>query len=463
MSGTGRTAAALAACIAAATSPGQAGDEAAWQTIELIRTKDVAVRLKVKRKASLGDEEWMAIEFQTVGGGRRRVSSASFRSSHELFDAKTGRKSRSGSLASGNTFDLFPHAWKTTPVADIYITPKPHTAVTHPSCYSAALLGMPGPDGWRVKARFHMRLTLGGQEQRSTPAAGVACTFQWLRPDESGMAAARDRLRRLLAAPIARAYHSYILSALLKVPQIARGVGVADLLEGLARRERSLDGRDTIVEHLAEHAAADPKVRQFYVEALVRGDSRACADLAYRGSPIWDKRFVEPMLKMAEAARGESAVPRNVVWALYAHRDRWAGDGKTASRLSAVVLGRFSLLKSKPADLKRARLPAWSWGAELLGRTGDKSAIELLRPFLDDKRRLHEGRVHRAIGTPLTVRACDVAYSAIYRLLGHDALTLRKRRELIGGRYEPAAIKTVHAARDKAIAALKKTLDSPGR
>src|SRR5438105_15893335 len=92
-----------------------------WQTIAVIQETELSVRLKVLRTASLANPGWMVIEIENKSNIPLTVKDAHYRLESERDNLKTGQLKCSGGLASGNTYDLFPEAWKTVPVSPIVL------------------------------------------------------------------------------------------------------------------------------------------------------------------------------------------------------------------------------------------------------------------------------------------------------------------------------------------------------
>lgn len=148
----------------------QAGLADAWHTVSVVQDKGLAVRLKVPRKASLADAGWMTFEFQNAGTDPLTLRGLNYRIECECDHLKTGRHVSSQSLASGNDYDLFPDAWKTTPVADRVVQAASlYRVVEQPSDYSATLLGLPPRNGLRVRAHIHFHVELKDRCRLDTP------------------------------------------------------------------------------------------------------------------------------------------------------------------------------------------------------------------------------------------------------------------------------------------------------
>lgn len=408
--------------VTAATAPATGpATEASWQTVEVLHADSLTVRLRVLDRATLADEQWLGLQFDNTGDKAIRIRSAQYYTHYEQSNLRTGTPWRSGSLASGNDYDLFPAAWETTPVSPILIPRGVRRIIAQPSDYSSALLGLPLQDGTLVRAHIHLSVDVEGMGSFSTPTGGVGFQFEWVYPDKSGFASMRSRLRKLLESPERRAEHVYILGALLSVPGVGDDMPVETILSALNARRENMDGRDRLVSWAAEHFPKDPKVLEYYRRRLQAQDTRAVEDLV-RAPAIWAPDFISPLLAACE--RADHGIPLAWLKVLSAHRGDWPRDTKIPARLSASVLRNSHLLSRKPDEVRGPDLAGrWRFEAQALALTGDSAVIPLLRPFLDDKERVLDLRLW---APPLIfpqvppLRVCDVALESILTILGDD-------------------------------------------
>ena len=427
-----------------------------WRETVLLEEKDLTVRLKVLARPSLADTEWMALEFENKGKKPLTVQQASYWMRAEYRRRGTDQASGSGSLASGNTYDLFPHAWETVPVSRIVLQPgKTYRAVEQPSDYCAALLGLPPPGGWSVRGRVFISVTLPGKRQlQPTDAAGVPFAFDWLYPDDAGFKTLQARLARLLRAPQNRAYHTYILGAYLRIPQVARAATVDELVTALARRREPFEGRAEVAAYLAKHFGNDPAVAAYYRQGLRDADPVVLNDL--RHTALWDRSHVKPLVGLYES---DPLKYHEALAVLHKYRDDWIEDRDIVLRLSAVVRRAYPVLGQDVRRLEKEGLDRWEDAIMKLSMTGDRSTRILLLPALDDKRAFRSTQFlslpqgHRV--PPL--RVCDVALDAALTLLdgSPDEAYRRAGRMPVGRDNLDAAYA---ALRDGMIAALKRRL-----
>lgn len=441
--------------------------ERPWTTVPIITQDPITVRLKVRKRASLSDENWIGFEFENTSGEPLKIKSHDlrYRIESQRFNLRSGALVRSGGLASGTCHDLFPEPWKYAgPVPPVLIEPGVTSVFEQPS--ADALLGLPSRDGLLVRARVHFRLVLEGDQILATDEEGVPFSFEWVYPDEAGFAVMRKRLRRLLENPPAKYWHPYICirDALLGVPEVSEAVTVEELLLAIDRQKNAREG---LVSHISQHFPRHPKVIAFYRLKLKKKDGDAVKDL-YRYGGIWHDDFLEMLLSICEGyfQQPSSSLSRQheTHWSLMerdfwrkgydalrvlaAHRERWPDEANVPARLSAAVLranpillrnetpillwkpDKLEDLLRKPHDIEAKIVEAeivrsyWPRAVGALGLTGDKEVIPILVPFLDCRGRIREGGMHSAPfflpGGWEEVRICDSALHGILTLMGED-------------------------------------------
>ncbi len=450
----------LVTALVAGSTPPEKGSANVWRDTVLLKEKDLTVRLKVLARASLADTEWMTLEFENKGERPLTVKNAYYWTRAEYSDLKTGQGTGSGSLASGNTFDLFPHAWATTPVSPIVLAPgKTHRVVEQPSDYSSALLGLPPPGGLSVRGRIFIAVDLGdGRNLRCTEAAGVPFAFDWTYPKDSGFKALQGRLARLLRSPQNRAHHTYILGAYLRIPQIARAVTADEMLTALARRRKPFEGRAEVVAYVAKHFAKEPAVIAYYRQRVKDGDLVVLTDLQY--AALWARSHVKPLVGLYES---DPTKYHQALSILHQYRNDWIKDSTIVRRLSAVVRRAYPALGQDVRHLKKEGLEHWADAIMRLTMTGDRSALVLLRPALDDKRTFRTTKnLSLAFGVRVPpLRVCDVALEATLTLLDGSPDEAYRRAGL--GPMGPGNLEAFYAnLRDAMIVALKKRLGPGG-
>jgi hypothetical protein len=423
------------------------------KTVVTVSGLDLTVRVKILPKASLASTGWLSLELENTGREPMIVTNAFYRFDAERCDPKTGERRSSCGLSFGTTYDLFPDAWKTRPVSTIVLEPsKVHVVTDQPSDYSAALLGLAPEEGWRVRARFHVNLDLKGRGRMGSADEGLPFEFHWGRPDKAGFAELRARLMKILEGPEKKMHRAYLLSALLDVPDVARTASCADLLAAVAKRESGAEGREMIARHLGKRFKGDPAVVAFYKERVEAGDAHAVYDLG----AVWDKAFVEPLVRLYEE-QGERHA--HVLPLLHNHRSDWAKNADLAARLSAAYRKLRPIVDKNVAELTVKQLPTWAHELQYLAMTGDRTLVASLRPLLDDRRVFRKSReaVSAIMTRPATLRVCDCALDAILTLLDGNADEPYAKAGLSGFKSWLDDAK-VSEFRDKMIADLKRRL-----
>lgn len=426
----------------------------ACHVVDLGRAGDLTVRLRVRRAASIADAEWLAFEFENHGTEPIVLVFPSYSTAADRCDPQTGAVLVSGSMASGNAFDLFQQAWSGLRAVPITIAPGLQRIAEHPTLYSAALLGLAPRDGYRIEARLHFSTEVAGHDKVATPTEGVRFEFDWVHPGEEGLAVARARLTELLAQPTQSVQRNYFASALLAIPEVGGVLSVDELLAAIERQAGALSVRDQLVRYLDARSPTDPKVLAYYRARLVPTDERVLDELA-RAPRIWDESFVEPIVTMFEASPRRQGKALSV---LHAH-GRPQRDPAIARRLSTALLTTDPLARPELDQV-------WSFGVRALGLTGDERMVALLRPFLDaDARVVPKRSIGRAIPPAGSIlepaRACDCALDAILTLLDGDAAGAYPAGARWGwsvpvNRHDDALL----AIRDEMIRELKQRLDA---
>jgi len=406
-----------------------------WQSISILEDKECTVRLRMLRKASLADIDWMRFEVENKGKTPLAVDLLDYQIDCKTYHLKTDMPHASQGLAQHqySNFSILPlRTWTESSDCD----------------YSATLLGLAPRDGWRVRAKFHFRMILKEGRVKETSREGVPFTFDWLYPTESGFETMRSRLKKLLQNPKYEFNHAYILGAYFAVPEVARTASREDLLAALTPRQGSVDGREAILGNLLQRYLNDPVVKSYFHERFRAGDEHAVNDIEAEG--LWDKTFIKPMLHCLES---DYYKYRYALTVLHHRRADWEGDKALARQLSSAVRKAYPEVEGKDVDLDR-----WVSGIEDLALTGDREMIRLLSPALDDKLELHtpsDGLVGlQARKEPL--RVCDAALDSILTILDgepDDAYAKAGANEILAKRQNTAAEWT--ALRDRMIADLK--------
>jgi hypothetical protein len=453
----------LSAFACEAASPKAAED---WQSIELARSDMVTVRLLVKKQASAADECWMKFEYENTTGGDVIVINPGYQMDYEAFDLATGKPLRSGSLASGSALDLSLEASRGTPFPTVRLRPGKYEVGEQPSSYSTALLGVPPKTGMKIKAVVSFRMGLPDEGRSRSPRQGTKFEFNWLYPDDASIEAMRQRLKGMLARPQKYYHQTYLLEALLKFPRVGDALDVGEVLQGLQIRKGAVDGRQSILGYINARRASEPQVREFFLRALLRSDSSLLEDLAGFAPNVWDDRFVGPLVQICEKAK----YSRNLGYALACldrHSDGWRDDGITPALLSRAVMRLSPTVVKQPEDLNEQNGLYWEGLARSLAMTRDRQAIPSIRLFLDSHVVVRRFDWNPASPSPVPARACDIAYNAIQKILGHqdkqiDFQEWARTPHMVrrSSPEETAEVEKELARRDEIIRALRDSLDA---
>lgn len=358
-----------------------------WQCINVGWLDSLAIRLCARNSASLTDEDWLEIQILNTGERPLKVRNAYYRMEAVKRDATTGKAKSSGGMASGNTYDLFPHAWNTVPASPVLIQPGLYIMSNQPSNYSAALLGMAPPGGLIVEAQFHLRLELQGQPAFSTPSEGVSFSFVWESVPPSAFDILQTRLSRLLRERPANVTEVYLMKTLLDIELVGDSLNAEQFLSAFSTRGNSLMGRRYIVEALGCRFPDHPSVIEFYRSRLREGDQDAIGDLVHE-ERIWDPALLGPMLEAFERSShlGSMNGPLHI---LSRHRDEWPAQAILPDQLSRRVLAK-SAFADDPYDNPDPQDMASYVDDTIraLAMTHDPSMIPCIRPFLDCRLRI---------------------------------------------------------------------------
>ncbi len=405
-----------------------------WEDIPVGTIDNLEIRLLYRSMASLADEEWMQLEFKNKGNESIQITNANYRIDSIRFSPDGKTQLSSGGLASGNTYDLFPYAWETTPVSDIVILPgSTYTVTEHLSRYSSALLGLPLKEGLVVKALFFIDIELAKKKRLSLSSKGIPFTFMWQYPDANDFIYLKQRLMSLLQQPESKAHHchSYVLGTLLKIPEISNDLSIEEISAAIDLRHGGFDGREDLIEYLETRNFERKKIIDSYHLRLNRMDTRVCDDLLH-SQKIWDATFIEPLIIMHE--QDTKSPPFKALAVLARHSEDWNDNSTITHRLSAVLLERRGMfLKLTPDELIAIkRLEHWAMDVRDLSLTRDRDILTLLTPFLDWNTQIYDHRwsVPNIPGSlPASYRMCDIALDAILTILDGE---VKKGYQIMG-------------------------------
>lgn len=434
--------ASLIVLLPAATLP--ADDIANWKTYPLIRHQDLTVNLRVQPKATLADEQWIAIEFINQGSSPIKVKDANYQMKRT--DRDFGGQP---SLSGGYNRVLFPKALAKSPAGRMVIPTGTYRVIEQPSTYSSALLGLAPKRGQRIKAQIHFVLWLDDGTKIDTRGEPMPFDFKWLRPDMDGLARIRARLKHMVANPNFVAHNNTLLGALLRIDEVSNELTLPESLTGLDKFGSMISGRDGLARFVDRRFPNDPALIAYLDERLRQRDTAVLYEMTYMPN-TWDDRLLDPLLSKFE---GSARNWRLVMMVLELHDSPHKSNAEVARRLTRAIVASGGLSDSSVnSSVKK-------YGAlRMLGRTHDSAALKHLKPLLDDKNSVPIDSV--AVFTtefPL-FRVCDVALEAALMLLDGDAGAIhpnlgsgRKRLESI--------VEKVSKHRDELIVKVKKRID----
>ncbi len=239
-----------------------------FAVVELGNSQAVKVRLKYLTRASLADRNWMSVEIENLTDRPVVITHTHYTANRECFDLRTGRRVASGSLGSGNQFDMYPESYITQPVK-VVIQPGIRRVSTHPSNSASVSRGLPPKSGLRVLGSIAMKLEVEGRvvadgyDHSSPVSLGVPFAFDWVYPDAMGFEAMRRELHGHLDNPVKWPEQRNLLAALLAVPQVAQSVSIEQLIDAMSRRP-SVASRAILLSHCSGHFATHPRLLAWF-------------------------------------------------------------------------------------------------------------------------------------------------------------------------------------------------------
>jgi len=449
----------LAAVVAGSCPPASAvAAEAPWETHTVFTDERYEVRLLVRPQASFADELWLALEFVNKTDRPVELKHVSVSTNRRDFDLANGRPLSSGSLFSGQS-DLFSEH-PPRPQGELYRKLAPRQTLRcerMPSDYSAALLGLPHPNGLRVEASMRIRVDPFFNVDRVIPF-----TFEWHHPDDAGFKRAEARLRGLLAERDPTFSAQYLTGALLEVRRIRQEISVDELLAAIAGRyhEPQEMKRTYLLKAIDRHYPKDSRVAAFYRRQLAAGQVAAAHDLD-KMPAVWRGDFVEPIVRMIERDAGRN---RFMLRVLDRNPVDWATRPEVSGRLFDALRATDAGIPDDPRKADDNTVGRWRSMVEELRQTRDARVVSLLALGLDDTRKLIKDEQLRSSGfggRPPPQRVCDVALEQLLTVLdgtpddAYAETPLGNRNGVVPKAATPAEAITV---RDQLIAKLKTRL-----
>lgn len=394
------------------------------EEVEVLRHDNLSVVLIYPESATLADKEWISIEFRNAGSEKVQIAEASYRMEKEVWVG--GQLRSSGSLASGNTYDLFPHCWKETPVAPRFVEPGVYAVTQHPSRYSSALLIFPIDGELEVKASLHLHLTLPDGTRVSSSQKGIPFSFRWAKPNAEGFAAIEKEILTMLdnPEPESASVHGYRLTALLKAgtfPSLTSG----HLLRAIdRRRDDAWSGRNEIIKLYLDTAEDFSPLQDYYRDHIPEGWSSLFDDIAYFTAALWRDDFLSSLVNVATSEhhprRDHSFRLLSRVW------EKWHKDTEIRSALAQSTIQKWKRLEGKSEEeiARNNDLHALSFYIRELGECRDPKQVSTLVRYLKwESRHIPEDKISWSgpafrggaddIILPPTFRICDEAIYAI--------------------------------------------------
>ena len=419
-----------------------ADDIANWKTYPLASHGKLTVNLRVRPEATLADEQWMAIEFVNQGESAIVVKEASY--DMERTDRDFGGQP---SLASANMNSLFPDAYKTSPPGPMVIPPGTYRVIEQPSSYSSALLGLAPQRGLRITSTIQLELQLADGSTVSEKTQSTSFEFKWLRPDADGFERMRGRLKHLVANPVSRPFHYYIVGTLLRIDDVSSELTLPEVLAGL-EKYGNMFGRDNLARFVDRRFPNDPALVASLEERLQRMDSTVLHDMQHMPN-TWDDRLLGPLLAKFEANYRNWRLAMKV---LELHGSPHKSNAAIARRLSQAIVA-----SGEMSDTSVNAVVKLSHALPMLGRTHDRAAVKHVKPFLDDKGHVPvESLAVSATQIP-PLRVCDRALEAALMLLDGDASAMYPQFENDGTQFKMVVEQTTKQ-RDELIAKVKKRI-----
>jgi hypothetical protein len=408
----------------------------------LAESGDLKATLVVKSPASLADTDWLKLVI-TNAGNATNIMFASYsidKAVTTVIGSGLASPRQAGSLGEGRNFGApLPVVGKRPP--KYFLPAGEWDYVGVPSAFAARALGWPQAEGWQVTAWAKLDVRLAGKRELKTPPDGVEVQLQWVRPSEAEMAVLKQRMTELVAKPERSMAENIWLTAMMAVPELVKTITLSQALAALQAHfaepgEASFD--DPTVRLVMMSWASDPTVTASFQAALAARNPAAVDDVCEYSAGFWSDGFVMPLVAIVEQGpvvpprqgRGPSDVSvimtarEKAMDVLDMHAAAWANDPTIPPRLSQAILNANPILTQAATESPTAAgLTWWNWwtAVHLLAETRDPAAVSVLRPYLNMKDVAVDGYMSDN-GQP-SERVCDVAYTAILKLLNKPAET----------------------------------------
>jgi len=368
------------------------------EEVEVLRHGNLSVVLVYPESATLADKEWLSIVFRNSGSEKVEIADASYRMEKEVWVG--GQLHSTGSLASGNTYDLFPHCWKETPIAPRFVEPGFYAVNRHPSRYCSALLTSPKDGDFEVKASLHLDLTLPDGTRISSPQKGIPFSFRWEKPDAEGLAAIEKEILTMLdnPEPESASVHGYRLTTLLKAGTFP-SLTPDRLLRAIdRRRDDPWCGRKELIQLYLDTTDDFGPLQDYYWDHMPEGWDSLFDDIAFFTDALWRDDFLSPLVKVATSKHH----PRQdkAFWLLSRLWKKWHKHPEIPSALAQSTIQKWERLEGKSEE-KVAHdndLYAVNFYIRELGECRDQKLIPILLPYLKwESRHITEDKIRWSI------------------------------------------------------------------
>ncbi|MBK8039346.1 MAG: hypothetical protein IPK22_19760 [Verrucomicrobiaceae bacterium] len=379
------------------------------EEVSVIRHGDLSISWIYPKTATLADKEWLSIVFRNSGPEKIEIKDASYRIERAVWIG--GKPHSTGSLASGSTYDLFPHCWATKgPVERRFVQPGVYAVSQHPSRYSSALLDVPDASLFEVRASLHFDLTLPDGTRLSTPETGIPFSFRWEKPNAAGIQSIEQELCDLLDHPEQEGESAqvYRLIALLRAggfPSLTPN----RLLRAIDRRRDDLwGGRREIIKLYLDKAEDLSALQTYYQTHVPDPWPSLFDDLAFFTDALWQDELLVPLVKIATSLhhphRARAFRLLSQVW------KQWHNQPEICSALADTIGQAWKRLQGKTAE-------ALARDNDLLGLTSyihdlgecrDPKLIPILLPYLKwESRHVTGDEIYWSIGLDLFRKGPD--------------------------------------------------------
>jgi hypothetical protein len=405
-----------------------------WQSGVLWSNKVLSAKMLFLPKASVADEDCMALEFENNSSNVLDIAQAFLNVDGVWTDLATGKVVSSGGITGGVAYTgkLFPGI--TTVTGYIFKA-------------ASANLGLPPKEGFHVDAVAIGDTRLNDGQVFATPKKGARFSFEWVCPTPMEVESVKPRFKELLNHPDNQFASGYRLDALVKVQELGDSASLDELLSAL-KSHSWVDGKDAVMTIVGRRFPDDPKVISYFVEQLSRRDGDAFFSFPRE---IWSNPvFVKPLVVRYEKYGNDSME-------LQALRADWVTNRQIIARLSTALFKHHPVLTRSVGDLSDSNLCEWCSAVSEAGMIGDTNFLRWLKPALDDKR--SPGCISKYDSRPRlpwNPRVCDYAVTAVLMITDSDSWSAFKKLGIEGWRTREEN----YSAHDRVIQGLKKRLQS---